>query len=165
VGAALAQSLEQDEHTRDLGNLFLSLLLFYSAPGHFDLERHAIDLAQPPAFVRKEDAQAQLDAGARAQSAARLCAIEPVLRHDVGAASYKIGECFAAMGALRLQMMHGEPLVRGHAAVVEEIRVRVCAAYPCHALQTAPACAASCSASTCRHSVELACMPAGQVQS
>lgn len=119
----------QAVHTRpeqmDLGLCLLTLLDFYSDPQHFNTQNHAIDVASDNGFAQKEHAQAGIDPIARQELADRLCAIDPISRHDIGSGSYRFAELLAHLRTLRIQLM--DPTRMAHApapvADVEALRV------------------------------------------
>ena len=88
----------------DLGWCLLTLLSFYSDASHFNVESHAVDVASNNGFKQKKDAQAALNPEACQDIADRLCAIDPISRHDIGTASYRFTELLAHLRALRLQL-------------------------------------------------------------
>lgn len=64
----------------------------------------------------------------RQEAAHRLCALEPISRHDIGQNSYRIKQMFDMMGDLRMQLASMNPYLSAAEADVEALRVR----YACY---------------------------------
>eukprot|EP00892_Ulva_mutabilis_P009544 jgi/Ulvmu1/6962/UM033_0019.1 len=88
----------------DLGLCLLTMLSFYSDASHFNVESHAVDVAADTGFTQKKDAQAALNPEARQAVADRLCAIDPISRHDIGTASYRFTELLGRLRSICMQL-------------------------------------------------------------
>lgn len=108
----------------DLGLCLLTLLSFYSEASHFDVESHAVDVASDNGFTQKKDAQSTLNPEARQAVADRLCAIDPISRHDIGTGSYRFTELLARLRALWMQL-HTQ-MANAPAAAADVDALQVC---------------------------------------
>ena len=79
--------------------------------------------------------QAHLGADVRQEMADRLCALEPISRHDIGQNSYRIKQVFEEMGGLRVHLASMNPYLSAGQADIEALRVRYacCARFAGHA--------------------------------
>lgn len=64
-----------------------------------------------------------MDATVRLQMANRLCALEPISRHDIGQNSYRIKQVFEVMGGLRAQLASMNPYLSAAESDIEALRV------------------------------------------
>lgn len=108
----------------DLGHVLMAFLLFYSSPDHFDVTSHAIDLCSSTAFVSKATLQGHLDSAVRAELAQRLCALEPSLRHDIGANIFRSTQCLTLLRELRERLAARGATAQPTAAEVQSLLVR-----------------------------------------
>jgi hypothetical protein len=128
----------------DLGHVLMAFLLFYSCPDHFDVSSHAIDLCSSTAFVSKATLQGHLDPAVRAELAQRLCALEPSLRHDIGANIFRITQCLTLLHELREQLVARGATAQPTAAEVQSLLVRCSSSTLDPALVCCHACSCLC---------------------
>lgn len=114
------QAVQMRPEEMDLGWCLLTLLSFYSDPNHFNTQSHAVDIASENGFAQK----AALYPMARQELADRLCAVDPISRHDIGSGSYRFAELLAHLRALRIQL-HAQ-MVEAPAAAADVDALQVC---------------------------------------
>lgn len=124
------QAVQVRPEEMDLGWCLLTLLSFYSDPNHFNTQSHAVDVASENGFAQKEDIQAALYPMARQELADRLCAIDPISRHDIGSGSYRFVELLAHLRALRIQLHAQMAHASAPAGDVDALQVCPCPQLP-----------------------------------
>jgi hypothetical protein len=75
--------------------------------------------------------QAHLDPGVQQEMANRLCALEPISRHDIGQNSYRIKQVFDVMGDLRAHLASMNPYLSAADADIEALQACPCSSVCC----------------------------------